>query len=209
MRAVIRPSATGAAAVVLLLASISCGDVSRTGRAPSILVIESLEAASGAEPQAFSNFLLSDVQTMVEQTVNGADVLVPTIFNDVGQATLRLEMKDQGSPLPTPINQVKINRYRIVFRRTDGRNTPGVDVPFGTDGALTATVGGSPVTVGFEMVRHQAKLELPLRPLAGFGGRVFVSTIAEITFYGVDLAGHEIQTSGTMSVSFADYADPT
>jgi hypothetical protein len=84
-----------------------------------------------------------------------------------------------------------------------------VDVPFGTDGALTATVGQSPVTVAFEVVRHQAKLEMPLRPLAGFGGRVFVSTIAEITFYGADLAGNDIQASGTMSVSFADYADPS
>ena len=36
----------------------------------------------------------------------------------------------------------------------------------------------------FELVRHQAKLEPPLRPLAGFGGRVFISTFADITFFG-------------------------
>jgi hypothetical protein len=212
MRAVIRPSATGAAAAVLLMASISCGDVARTGRSPAMLIIDSLQAASGADPQAFSDFLLSDVQTLVERTVNGENVMVPTIFNDVGQATLRIELKDQGGAgvpaSPSALNQVTLNRYRITFRRTDGRNTPGVDVPFGNDGTLTATVGASPTTVTFEVVQHQAKLDNPLRPLAGFGGRVFVTTIAEITFYGADLAGNAVQTTGTMRVSFADYADP-
>ena len=27
-----------------------------------------------------------------------------------------------------------MTRYRVEFRRTDGRNTPGVDVPYGFDG---------------------------------------------------------------------------
>ena len=58
------------------------------------------------------------------------------------------------------------------------------------------------------MVRHQAKLEQPLRSLANFGGRLFISTIAEITFYGADLVGNEIQATGTINVSFADYGDP-
>ena len=47
------------------------------------------------------------------------------------------------------------------YIRADGRNTPGVDVPYGFDGALTATVSGS-TTVGFELVRHIAKEEAPL-----------------------------------------------
>ena len=212
MRAVIRPSAIGAAAAAMLMASISCGDVARTGRSPAMLIIDSLQAASGADPQAFSDFLLSDVQTLVERTVNGEDVIVPTIFNDVGQATLRIELKDQGGAgvpaTPSALNQVTLNRYRITFRRTDGRNTPGVDVPFDNDGKLTATVGASPTTVTFEVVQHQAKLENPLKPLVGGGGRVFVTTIAEVTFYGADLAGNAVQVTGAMRVSFADYADP-
>lgn len=177
-----------------------------------MLIIDSLQAASGADPQAFSDFLLSDVQTLVERTVNGEDVIVPTIFNDVGQATLRIELKDQGGAgvpaTPSALNQVTLNRYRITFRRTDGRNTPGVDVPFDNDGKLTATVGASPTTVTFEVVQHQAKLENPLKPLVGGGGRVFVTTIAEVTFYGADLAGNAVQVTGAMRVSFADYADP-
>ena len=58
------------------------------------------------------------------------------------------------------------------------------------------------------MVRHQAKLEQPLRSLAGFGGRIFISTIAEITFYGSDLAGNDMQATGTISVSFGDLRRP-
>jgi hypothetical protein len=212
MRAVIRSSMAGAGLVALLLATVSCGDVARTGRSPSVIVLESVEGASGADPQAFGQFLLSDVQTLVTQTVDGAEVKVPTIFNDIGQATLRLELKDRGlsgtGGTIAPLNQVVLNRYHIEFRRADGRNTPGVDVPFPVDGGLTATVGESPVTVAFEMVRHQAKLASPLRALANFGGRLFISSIAYVTFYGSDLAGNEIQVTGTISVSFSDYADP-
>lgn len=202
----------GAGLAALLLGSVSCGDVVRTGRSPSYLILDSLEGAPGSDPQAFSAFLLSDVQTLVERTVDGEALMVPTIFNDMGQATIRLELKDRGltgtGGTITPINQVTLSRYRIVYRRTDGRNTPGVDVPFGVDGGVTATIGESPVTVPFEMVRHQAKLEAPLRALANFGGRLFITTIAEVTFFGADQAGNEVQVTGTMNVSFSDYADP-
>ena len=169
-------------------------------------------AGSGAEPELFGAFLLSDVQTMVEQTIDGESVRVPTIFNDVGQVTLRTVMKDQGTANlgvgPTFLQAVTVRRYRITYRRADGRNTPGVDVPYPIDGAVTATVTNIPSSVGFEVVRHQAKLEPPLRPLIELGGRAFISTIAEITFFGTDVVGNEIQTTGTMSVSFGDYADP-
>lgn len=177
-----------------------------------MLIIQSLQAASGADPGTFGGFLLSDVQTLVEATVGGVNVDVPTIFNDLGQATLRIELKDQGAATsaaaPSVLNQVVLNRYRVNYVRADGRNTPGVDVPFPIDGGVTATITASPVTVGFEIVRHQAKQEAPLRALARSGGRNLISTIAEITFYGADLAGNDVQVTGTINVSFGDYADP-
>jgi hypothetical protein len=177
-----------------------------------IVVIDSLQAASGAEPGNMGGFLLSDVQTLVDQNIGGQTVRVPTIFNDVAQVTMRLIPKDAGNGAvnlnPTPWNAVTINRYHITFVRADGRNTPGVDVPFAVDGAVTATLSTSPTVVPFEIVRHQQKLEQPLRALASFGGRIFISTIAEITFYGVDTMGNEVQAKGTINVSFGDYADP-
>jgi hypothetical protein len=212
MRAVIRSGIACATAAVALAASVSCGDVARQGKAPVMIVIDSLEAASGADPGSLGGFLLSDVVTLVEQTVNGETVNVPAIFNDVGQATMRLVMKDQGSGgtgvLPSALNAVTLRRYHITYRRADGRNTPGVDVPWPVDGAVTATLTGGTVVVPFEMVRHQAKEEAPLRAMAFGGGRIFISTIAEVTFFGTDLAGNDVQTTGTISVSFGDYADP-
>jgi hypothetical protein len=213
MRAMVRSVTAGAGALALILGSISCGDVARQGRSPVMLVIDALEAAPGTDPTTLGGFLLSDVQTLVEQTVNGVTSRVPTIFNDVGSATLRVVMKDQGTGgigvSPSELNAVTLTRYRIVYRRADGRNTPGVDVPFPVDGGLSATLGaGGPIEVAFELVRHQAKLEQPLRSMAGFGGRLFISTIAEVTFYGADLAGNDIQATGNISVSFGDYADP-
>ena len=206
MRAISRLIMAGA----VLAGSISCGDVARQGRSPAMLILDSLQAAPGAEPDDLSGFLLSDVQTLVEQTINGQTVEVPTFFNDIGQAKVRLVLKDQGAgAAPSPLNAVTIHRYRIVYRRADGRNTPGVDVPFAIDGGVNATVAGlSSITVPFEIVRHQAKLEAPLRSLANFGGRLFITTIAEVTLYGTDLAGNDVQATGSINVSFSDYADP-
>lgn len=213
MRARNRPVMAGAAVMALLAGSISCGDVVRQGKAPVLLVVDSLQAASGAAPGEMGGFLLSDVQTLVDQTVGGQTVQVPVIFNDVAEATLRLIAKDVGTGLnnlaPTPWNAVTIKRYHIKFIRADGRNTPGVDVPYPVDGAVTATLSGTPTVVPFEIVRHQQKLEQPLRSLANFGGRLFISTIAEITFYGTDQVGNDVQGTATISVSFSDYADPS
>lgn len=211
MRASHRPVIAGIAAVALLMSSVSCGDVTKD-RSPVTILVDSLEAASGADPGNFSGFLLSDVQTFVDQQVGDQTVRVPVIFNDIGQATMRIIAKDAGTGAislnPTPWNSITINRYRITFTRADGRNTPGVDVPFPIDGAVTATLTPTPITVPFEVVRHQAKLEQPLRSLAGFGGRLFISTIAEITFFGSDPYGNDVRAVANMTVSFSDYADP-
>ena len=94
----------------------------------------------------------------------------------------------------------------MVFRRADGRNRPGVDVPYPFDGALSATITNTPTSIGFTMVRVQAKIEPPLVALSA-GGAIAISTIAEVTFYGEDLAGNGFATSGSMSVNFADWAD--
>jgi hypothetical protein len=210
-----RPVITRVAAVIALMASVSCGDVVRQGKAPVIIVIDDLLAARGDEPGAMGGFLLSDV--LVLEDVGGSGQLVGTIYNDVAQATMRLIPKDGGNGTtnlnPTPWNAVTLNRYRITFIRADGRNTPGVDVPYPMDGAVTATLTSTPIIVPFEIVRHQMKLEQPLVSLARAAGsqggaRIFISTIAEITFYGADVMGNEIQATGKISVSFGDYADP-
>ena len=58
----------------------SCGDTVQQGTGNSFLILNGLEAASGAEPTDLSGFLLSDVVTVVDD--------VPTIFNDVGRGAV-------------------------------------------------------------------------------------------------------------------------
>ena len=74
--------------------------------------------------------------------------------------------------LQSPVQDVVFERYRVTYIRADGRNTPGVDVPFPWDGVANfrVPVDGNAVTRGFMIVRHQAKLEAPLAQLAGLGG---------------------------------------
>jgi hypothetical protein len=194
-----------------VLASVSCGSVARSGRSPSFLVIDLLAGASGATPGEFGNVMASDVVTLVTQTVNAQQVKVPTVFEDPGQATLRVLLKDQGSPgvisAPSNLNWLKLTRYRVVYRRADGRNTPGVDVPYAFDGALTATITNTPITVNLTLVRLQAKIEAPLAALAS-GGAGVISTIADVTFYGQDLAGNAFAETGSISINFANWGDP-
>ena len=199
--------AVAAAGCVLAAA---CGDVVRQGRAPVQLVINSLVAARG-NGGAFGGTLLSDVVTLVQQTVNGQVAQVPTTFNDNAQVSLSAILKDPGQPgapaAPSAINSVTINRYRVVYRRADGRNTPGLDVPFPFDSAVTFTVaaGSTPTTAGFQIVRHTAKEEAPLVALA-FNPDV-ISTLAEVTFYGRDQAGNDVSVTGSIGIDFGNFGD--
>lgn len=195
-------------AAACLGSTVSCGsELLRTGRSPVFLTITQLVAAKGDSPDEFVSNLLSDVLTIVEVEVGGTTTLVPTVFNDLGRATFSVVQKDP-SIAATAINAITLTRYRVVYRRTDGRNTPGVDVPFSFDGGVTATIPvGGTASVVFDLVRHAAKLEPPLRNLVRGGGLRFISTIAEITFYGRDQNGNEVIASGMMDVSFGDFGD--
>lgn len=203
------------AAVVLtgLLAAAGCGEVARTGRSPGYLIIERLEGASGATPTAFSTVVSSDVQTIVKRTVGEQELQVPTVFGDPGRAQFSIGLKNPGSATsptePSAMNAITLTRYRVVFRRADGRNTQGVDVPYAFDGGMTLTVpAGATATGVFDLVRVIAKMEPPLLNLVAAGGVQAVATIAEVTFYGQDQAGNEVSATGTISVTFADFGDP-
>lgn len=189
-----------AAAAALAGASTSCGDLTRQGTSSSYLIINSLEASPGNDGSTFTSNLLSDVVTVVQSQ--------PTYFNDLGRVTFALGLKDPGSSVtsasPTQNNWITVDRYRVRFIRSDGRNTPGVDVPYPFDGAFTVTVSGD-VTGGFELVRVQAKLEAPLAALARNG--TVISTLAEVTFYGHDQTGREVSTVGRIGVDFGNFAD--
>ncbi len=193
--------AVGVSTLALIAASASsCSDTVREGRSPAYLVVQQLEAASGADDENFSDELSSDVLTN------------NSVFEDLGRVTFHLALKDIGSPVspttPTANNYITINRYRVDFRRTDGRNTPGVDVPYGFEGAGTITVTTTDATMAFVLVRTQAKVESPLKELTNGGAVRAISTIADITFYGRDQVGNDVSAKASISVNFADWGDP-
>src|SRR6185503_17281906 len=174
-----------------------------SGRSPAQLTIMSLTASSGATPADLGATLHSDVITNVKKTVDGQQVDVPTIFNDNGTASFSLIMKDPGPNPASPeaaseLNSVTISRYRVVYRRTDGHNTPGVDVPFPFDSAVTFTVSRDGGSTGFQLVRNSAKQEAPLRSLV-FNPDM-ISTIADVTFYGRDQVGNDVSATGSIGI---------
>jgi hypothetical protein len=187
---------------LLAAGTVSCGDVARQGQGPVYLVVNSLQAASGADPQELGNPLSSDVRTAIPAGST------PSIFNDVGQVIFAVTMKNVllGTE-PTSNNSVTIRRYHVSYRRADGRNNPGVDVPYAFDSAATITIqAGDTATLGFEIVRHVAKSESPLTQLRS--SFVVITTIADVTFYGTDQVGNDLSVTASMQINFGDFADP-
>ena len=90
----------------------------------------------------------------------------PTIFNDLGARAVQLGAQGPGSPespaAPSQANFITLDRYHVRYIRSDGRNVEGVDVPYAFDNGITATVTTEDTTVGFMIVRNQAKMEAPL-----------------------------------------------
>lgn len=199
-----------AIAAACLIASASCGsELIRGSRSPVYLVIMGVQGASGniGGGGLAGNSLLSDVVVLVDELINGRTVRRETVFNDNVTVTVRALEKNQSATLSTT-NIVSLTRYRVNFRRSDGRSTPGVDVPYGFDGGLSRTFSpGEIVDVSFVIVRHQAKLEPPLMQLRGLGGLGFISTTAEITLWGRDQNGNELTATAFMDVHFGDFGD--
>ena len=116
-------------------------------------------------------------------------------------------MKDITNPnAPSTNNAVTISRFHVEYVRADGRNTPGVDVPYPFDNAVTGTVtAGGQRTLGFEIVRSVAKREAPLVQLIDSAN--VISTIARVTFYGRDQVGNDVSVTGSIQIDFANFGD--
>ena len=192
----------GLAVVASALLFAGCGRADQ-GRGPSVLVLDVLEGSSGVKPDEFSNILASDVLTYVK----AGSVSIPTTFEDLGRASLHVKMKDTSATFSFN-NQITLSRYRVVYIRADGKNTPGVDVPYSFDGAISQTITNSSGAVVFTLVRSLAKSEAPLQALVGGGGSQFISAIAQVTLYGTDAAGNAVSVTGQLSVTFSDWGDP-
>jgi hypothetical protein len=191
----------------LSVTASGCGVVQQ-GRAPAVLRIDELVGSSGAGSVTFGGYLHSDVITIVK--VNNVDT--STRYSDPGRVTFSLVLKDSGVPgvnaTQTDLNSVTVTHYRVVYRRTDGRNVQGVDVPYAFDSGMTVTVppGGTGQQT-FDLVRVSAKLEAPLLAMASNGEAIDV--IADVTFYGKDQANNDVSATASIGITFANYGDPS
>jgi hypothetical protein len=211
-----RTWAAGVACAALLS---GCSETIREGNGPVQAIVTSLEAAPGAEPNKFGGTLSSDVLTLVKKDENGVKIKVPTVFNDLGRVVVTAAMKNPGVPgspvAPTAMNDVTFTRYRVVYTRADGRNTPGVDVPYPFDSGVTFTARpGTPGQASFELVRNVAKEEAPLRALCSSTpycltvSNTLITTIADVTFYGQDRTGNDVTARASIGITFGDFGDP-
>jgi hypothetical protein len=200
------------AVVAVAATTVSCGTVGTSrGRGSSFVVIDSLQGIRGAASIGSpASTLISDVITnVVSPAPCSAAAPCPTVFGDNGQAAMHIAMKDAGSATPTTpteLQNITLSRYRVVYTRSDGRNTPGVDVPQPFDGFVTVTVTPGGTSFAFSLVRVQAKQEPPLvllkNPLSGT-----ITEFAAVTFYGTDQTGAEVSVTGTIQIDFGNFGD--
>lgn len=201
----------GAAAVlVAAMLSSGCGEFVRQSRSPSQLVIVSLGTAAVVDRELQGGTgvpaTLVPVDSFLTRPLN-SDVDPPV--RDRGQVVLRLILRDPGVPgataAPTPLNDITVTEYEVRYRLPNGRNTPGVDVPYPIRGGLTFTIQGTSTgTAEFDLVRAVAKSEPPLSALSS-GDRV-VTMIADVTFYGRDQAGNAVSATGSVQINFANFS---
>lgn len=187
------------AAALVVAGSVAlpgCTSVQRNQNAPSYLIVESIQAARGNDPSKFGGSL-------------GSDVLTNNVrWEDPGQVLLRMALVDPSNPVgPTTTNFITVNRYHVRYIRNDGKNVQGVDVPFEFDGTGSMTIGVTTGTFPFTLVRAQAKGVAPLSDLIDTNGHIL--TQAEVTFFGTDQAGNEVQVVAHISVDFSDWKDPS
>jgi hypothetical protein len=184
-----RLGAAVGAALALAMAGCSA-DYVEGDRSTVLFVIESIN--DGAP-------IMSDVR--------GAGDNPDTIVNCLAEVKVSARMKN---PLvtATAVQDVRLTRYEVSYRRSDGRGVEGVDVPYTISGNMTITVpaGGDATIFSVDLVRHQAKL---LPPLSNITGLQLVTMFADVTLNGATISGSNVSAQGTAQVTFADYGSGT
>ena len=179
----------------------ACNPLENDTKALSMLVIESLTGvdAEGNE----GNFVQSDVQK-IDKDTGQAYVTV-----DIGKANLTAKMLDPAPKMGvSPYADIELTRYVVTYTRSDGKNTPGIDVPYPIEGSISALVKVDVQTgVAVVVVKEVAKLEPPLINLVQNRSEGVLNVTARIDFYGHDLLNNNVKASGTMSIFFGNYFD--
>lgn len=173
----------------------SCNVLENKTRSASVLIIQSLVGITrGGED---STALDSDI------AINPPSGKCYYVIGDFAKVTFTAKLL---SPVRTPTfyNDIRVQRYRVRYIRTDGRNVEGVDVPYSYEGAMDVLVPIDGVASwSFDIVRTTAKLEPPLVNLLGTDN--VIEAIAIVDFYGEDIAGNKVTAQGKLTIYFRDW----
>jgi len=195
-RGMILKGIAGLAAALLL---VSCNALVMDSQSASMLIIDGL-TGTDLEGDA-ADYLQSDVLHQDPET--GAQ----TIFADIATVTFRAELLDPNSSMgPSGYNDIQVTRYVVTYSQPNGNRVEGRDVPYSFEGSMSATVlVGNQRQVSFVIVREVAKIEPPLEALRD--GSDVLQVIANVDFYGKDMAGKSVKASGKLTIFFANYAN--
>ena len=185
-------------AVILsaFLALYSCNPVEDDSRSASMLLVDNI-LGTDADGKS-GNFLQSDVV-----------LTTGSVRADSATATLRAITVDPKPLLGvSPYNDIVVTRYLVSYSRTDGKNVPGVDVPYPFEGSMSTVVkAGSTASISFVIVREVAKMEPPLVRLVDLGAEQVLTCTAKVEFYGNDTTGRTVKATGYLTIYFANYVD--
>jgi hypothetical protein len=158
--------------IIVALAMTACNSCTADGTSATMLVIASL-TGNDLEGNEGSTTVFSDVIT------NGG------IINDNGVAEIKALPLDPLLEITTQYMDVLVDQIDVEFRRTDGRNVEGVDVPYHFHQPMSMLVTTLvPVKIPFVLIRHAAKMEAPLLALREVPSREFVlQLVALVTMH--------------------------
>ena len=188
---------------MIVLFLFSCNPLENTTQSNSLLIVVQI-LGTDFEGQA-ANYLQSDV---LREGQTGGYVVA-----DTARATLRAELLNPSPEAESSIyDGIYVTRYVVSYIRSDGRNTPGVDVPHSFEGSMHVWLQiGQEEEVSFIIVREVAKMEPPLLDLHDAREEGVLQVTAQIDFYGHDTVNNQVKATSNLAIYFANYmeAGPT
>ncbi len=185
----------------LFVVSVSCNKIENDFRTNTVLIIDSVYAVVDNAVKSGQTYIESDVCKYDEETQSC------TVYSDTAQVTVRnLPLNPDAEA--SFYSDLKVIRYKVEFYREDGKNTPGVDIPYPVSGSIDVNVPvGETVNFFVVVVPQMAKLQPPLNRLVGGQSESIIKAIARITLYAEDINGNQVSAEGQIDVYFADFAD--
>jgi len=188
--------------IITVLCLAGCVAKENDSTSASFLVINSL-TGNDLEGNEGSATIFSDVSA-AGSIINDNCVAAVTArtYNPVDDETL--------NPI-TYYQDVIVDQIDVEFRRTDGRNVEGVDVPVHFKQPMNWLVKvGDTESIPFMLIRHVAKIEAPLLALLEVPSQgIVLQLVARVTLHGKDLGGHRVApVTGHVSVWCSNFADP-